>query len=97
MQTIPAQSCSLYRLVDLASRTLRQCAPTRGHPATRYADFLTGMTALITAGPIISTGRTAAQPAVENGGTMWDQDWINLWQSSGLDQDWLFTPAVDET
>jgi hypothetical protein len=23
-------------------------------------------------------------------GPIWDQDWLSLWQNSGLDQDWLF-------
>jgi len=28
-------------------------------------------------------------------GSMWDQDWVNLWQDSGLDQNWLFASAGD--
>jgi hypothetical protein len=52
-RSLPSETCTLYRLVDLASRTLRQCAPARGHPATRYADFLAGMTKIITTGSML--------------------------------------------
>lgn len=96
--TLPviSQSSTLYRLVDLASRTLRQCAPARGHPASRYADFLAGMANIIAAGSLSTqTGQAQAQDAIDAGGPLWDQDWLNLWQSSGLEQDWLFGPAEE--
>lgn len=93
---MPAESCTLYRLVDLASRTLRHCAPARGHPATRYADFLSGMTKIIIAEPMISTGRpNDAQAILDAGLFMRDQDWLDLWQDSGLDQNWLFGSIGD--
>lgn len=73
--------------MDLASRTLRQSAPARGHPASRYADFLAGM-ANIVATEMPSLDQTQAQ--MTETGPIWDQDWLSLWQNSGLDQDWLF-------
>ena len=94
-QSHPAESCTLYRLVDLASRTLRQCAPSHGHPATRYADFLTGMTKIITAEPMNAPGRSDTQATLDAGGFMRDQDWLDLWQDSGLDQNWLFGSIGD--
>jgi hypothetical protein len=81
--------------VDLASRTLRQSAPDRGHPATRYADFLAGMTKIITTEPITNSGGTTTQATLDAGGFMRDQDWLDLWQDSGLDQNWLFGSIGD--
>lgn len=95
IESAPAQSCTLFRLVDLASRTLRQCAPARGHPATRYADFLSGMTKIITAEPVPAAARSDAQATLDAGGFMRDQDWLDLWQDSGLDQNWLFGTIGD--
>lgn len=95
-RSVPAQSSTLYRLVDLASRTLRQSGPSHGHPATRYADFLAGMADLITAGQVDGAGRSAGQPSLDIGNNIWDQDWLGLWQDSGLDQDWLFGPTGDD-
>jgi hypothetical protein len=77
------------------SRTLRQCAPSHGHPATRYADFLTGMTKIITAEPMNAPGRSDTQATLDAGGFMRDQDWLDLWQDSGLDQNWLFGSIGD--
>jgi hypothetical protein len=92
--SINARSSTLYRLVDLASRTLRQCAPGQGHPASRYATFLAGMANIIAVGSISGqTGPAQAQDPIDAGGPMWDQDWLNVWQNSGLEQDWLFGPA----
>jgi len=85
----------LYRLVDLAARTLRQCAPSYGHPAARYADLLTGMTKIITAEPILAAGSLDPQAIFDTAGFMRDQDWLDLWQDSGLDQNWLFGPVGD--
>ncbi|WWD19407.1 hypothetical protein CI109_103867 [Kwoniella shandongensis] len=89
------QSSTLYHLVDLSARTLRQCAPSHGHPASRYAQFLAGMAGIIAAGPN-STHAGVAQSQNALDGQLWDQDWLTLWQSSGLEQDWLFG-QIEET
>ncbi|KAK8847723.1 hypothetical protein IAR55_005582 [Kwoniella newhampshirensis] len=89
-----SQSSTLFRLVDLSSRTLRQCAPSRGHPASRYAEFLAGLANIIAAGTILTqSGQAQTQDVLD--GQLWDQDWLNLWQSSGLEQDWLFGQIED--
>ena len=94
--SLPSETCTLYRLVDLASRTLRQCAPVRGHPATRYADFLAGMTKIITTESMLTGNQSSSDSdALAARGSMWDQDWVNLWQDSGLDQNWLFASVGD--
>jgi hypothetical protein len=79
----------------LASRTLRGCAPARGHPATRYADFLAGMTKIINTESTTNAEGATGQVALDNGVSMRDQDWLELWQVSGLDQNWLFGSIAD--
>jgi hypothetical protein len=54
------------------------------------------MADLITAGQVDGAGRSAGQPSLDMGNNIWDQDWLGLWQDSGLDQDWLFGPAGDD-
>lgn len=94
-------SSTLYRLVDLASRILRQAAPTRGHLASRYAEFLGGLTNLIVVGSTTVAPSGEADPMLNSEGDgdgvdssgighISEQDWNNLWQSLGMEQDWLF-------
>ena len=85
------RTSTLYRLVDLSARTLRQCAPARDHPASRYANFLEGMANIIATSSTSShVGQQPLQGVNGAGQPVWDQDWWNLWQSAGLEQDWLF-------
>ncbi|CAD6570665.1 MAG: hypothetical protein TREMPRED_005946 [Tremellales sp. Tagirdzhanova-0007] len=98
---VAISSSLLFRLVDLASRTLDRCAPSRGHLASRYAVFLRGMANMLQAtGPTFSIQNSTADmsgpsnlPSETNGDVYhsWDQDWQDLWQNSGLDQSWLFS------
>lgn len=92
----------LFRLVDLASQTLEQCAPAKGHLATRYAHFLRRLA------DGIASGSPRIPMAAENnpsqlgpsstlqiegehstGGPIWDGNWLTLLQNSGL-PDWPF-------
>jgi len=54
------QPSLLYRLVDLASRTLWQCAPARGHLASRYTEFLRRMADMVSVGPCVYVDSTGA-------------------------------------
>ena len=98
---VAISSSLLYRLVDLAARTLDRCAPSRGHLASRYAVFLRGMANMIQAtAPTYPLADSMADmngpshlPSETNGEVYhsWDQEWQDLWQNSGLDQSWLFS------
>ena len=92
----------LFRLVDLASRTLEHCAPAKGHLATRYAQFLHRLADGIAGGPSRvhmapheqrgqSGGDTSIQLDGDGmaGNAVWDGNWLSLLQSSGL-PDWPF-------
>jgi len=95
---ISSRSSPLYRLVDLASRMLEHCSPSRGHLASRYTEFLRGMANIVAAGspinPALDTGQSMqGAPSASMDGTtapVWDHDWLNLWHGSGLEQGWLF-------
>ncbi len=101
---IPARSSTLYRLVDLASRTLTQCAPSRGHLAIRYAEFLRGLADGIAAGPShleppqpahqggLAHGFQPLQNDLDLGNNVslpWDGNWLTLLQNAGV-SDWVF-------
>jgi hypothetical protein len=53
------------------------------------------MTKIITTEPITNSGGTTTQATLDAGGFMRDQDWLDLWQDSGLDQNWLFGSIGD--
>lgn len=54
------------------------------------------MANLISAGSIDTAGRSNDPTQFDAGGNVWDQDWLGLWQNSGLDQDWLFGTTGDD-
>lgn len=88
------RSSPLYRLVDLAARTMKQCSPQKGHLTTRYIEFLYLMAERVAAEPVTMLA-TQDLSGVSATNPIWDQDWLNLWQTSGLEQGWLF--AADAT
>lgn len=100
---VAPRSSLLFQLVDLASRTLDQCAPSRGHLASRYTVFLRGMANMIeAAGPSaypvpndvtnMTDGLDSLLPEMNGDPShSWDRDWQDLWQNSGLDQGWIFS------
>jgi len=53
------------------------------------------MTKIITAEPMNGPGGSDTQATLDAGGFMRDQDWLDLWQDSGLDQNWLFGSIGD--
>ncbi|ORY23121.1 hypothetical protein BCR39DRAFT_549915 [Naematelia encephala] len=98
----PRQS-PLYRLVDLTSRTLERCSPARGHLASLYTELTRGMANIVAAGAFNPSSTDMGQQdqpggslAGVDGAGVWDSDWLNLWQDSGLDSGWLFG-NVDES
>jgi len=104
VDTSSPRSSILFRLVDLASRTLKQCAPEKGHLAARYALFLRRLAdglasgpARMPVGPETNGQRPSENPGLQletdgtggNGGPIWDGNWLTLLQNSGL-PDWPF-------
>jgi hypothetical protein len=53
------------------------------------------MTKIITADQMNAPGRSDDQATLDAGGLVRDQDWLELWQYSGLDQNWLFGSTGD--
>ena len=90
----------LYRLVDLAARTLRACSPTRGHLTTRYIAFLDGMATIVAKGASSLTNTAEGNQAVDFGDLgileaaptdqLFDQDWLNTWHNMDMEPGWLF-------
>lgn len=82
----------LYRLVDLAARTLEAASPPDGHLARRYVPLLRGMADLILAestrgqemevdtGEIITDMSASDQLPNTMGEDLWE-----LWQQAGLE------------
>lgn len=91
------QSSLLFQLVDLAARTLDQCAPRYGHLASRYAVFLRGMANMVavTAPPDdpadLGELGSLLPEMHRDPNHSWDREWQDLWQNSGLDQGWIFS------
>lgn len=90
----------LYRLVDLATRTLRACSPTRGHLTTRYIAFLDGMATIVANGASSFPNLADGNQSVDFGNLgdlegaptdqVSDQDWLNAWHGMGMEPGWLF-------
>ncbi|RMZ75570.1 hypothetical protein DV737_g5240, partial [Chaetothyriales sp. CBS 132003] len=88
-----ASSSLLFRLVDVAARTLEAASPPEGHLARRYAPLLRGMTDIILSGNSqaqrTNGGSSAVMTDVNNlpnqlqsslEGDLWE-----MWQQTGLD------------
>jgi hypothetical protein len=93
----------LYRVVDLATRTLRACSPSRGHLTARYIAFLDGMATIVAKGASSFTNTAEGNQNVdfgdlgnlEGGPTdqVFDQDWLNAWHNMDMEPGWLFNVA----
>jgi hypothetical protein len=79
-------------------------ASAAGHHQQQYDSSVGGIGGYHTGSGVGSTG-TGAEGILTGGvgsaggvggGSLWDQDWMNLWQNSGLEQDWLFGGGIDE-
>lgn len=85
-------SSLLFRLVDVAARTLEAASPPTGHLARRYVPLIRGMIGIILSGSTQANQTTASHSAVmENpnniteqngnlGGDLWE-----MWQQAGLE------------
>ncbi|KAJ5618761.1 hypothetical protein N7510_002745 [Penicillium lagena] len=83
----------LFRLVDVAARTLEAASPSEGHLARRYVPLLRGMTGLLLSGNtqaqkmssnssnMMMNASNLPQEQMQNqlGGDLWD-----MWQQAGL-------------
>ncbi|KAL7940884.1 hypothetical protein V8C42DRAFT_336380 [Trichoderma barbatum] len=88
-------SSLLFRLVDVAARTLEACSPPEGHLARRYVPLLRGLTDIILSDNLKSQYRnvdTGAATAADNNSILPDQMHANLgeglwdiWQQAGLE------------
>ncbi|KAL7419008.1 hypothetical protein Q5752_006693 [Cryptotrichosporon argae] len=87
----------LFRLVDVAARTLEAASPPKGHLARRYVPLLRGMTGIIQSGktpadaaaPGTATGTGAgagaASGAAQQPVSNLEEDLWGMWQQTGLD------------
>jgi hypothetical protein len=88
-------SSLLFRLVDVAARTLEACSPPEGHLARRYVPLLRGLTDKILSDNPRSQYRnvnTGAATAADNNSILPDQMHTDLgeglwdvWQQAGLE------------
>lgn len=87
-----ASTSLLFRLVDVAARTLEEASPPEGHLARRYVPLLRGMTGIILSGksqPNNTSTAADTQPLDLNGlpdqSQNLGEDLWEMWQQAGLE------------
>lgn len=88
-----ASTSLLFRLIDVAARTLEAASPPEGHLARRYVPLLRGMADIISSGEtqtnnsncghgsvVTSALDTSEQLQSNLGGDLWE-----MWQQAGLE------------
>lgn len=84
----------LFRLVDVAARTLEAASPPEGHLARRYVPLLRGMSGLVLSGNVqgqkTNSGTSAVmteanQPPSEHLQSQLEEDLWEMWQQAGLE------------
>jgi hypothetical protein len=95
----------LFRLVDVAARTLEAASPSEGHLARRYVPILRGMAGIVLSGNMqaqrMNSGANAVvtdpnSPPPEQLQSYWEAELWEIWQQAGLDS--MFYPGMfDDT
>jgi hypothetical protein len=94
----------LFRLVDVAARTLEAASPSEGHLARRYVPILRGMAGIVLSGNIQAQRMNSGANAVETDANglpeqlqgNWEAELWEIWQQAGLDS--MFYPGMfDDT
>jgi hypothetical protein len=94
-------SSLLFRLVDVAARTLEAASPPEGHLARRYVPILRGMAGIVLSGNMQGQRMSGGTSEVVTDANLpaelhnsWESELWEIWQQAGLDS--TFYPSLFE-